>query len=142
VNIKGGKRLSLSEKLKNLRKNSKKTLKEVGQAVGLSSVYISDLENGKKENPSVEVLNKFASYYDVSVDFLLGRTDERSPVDKIKSFLFSEPELKDFWDKLSKREDLQLLFKQTKDLSPEAVRKIIRIIKAIEEEEQERYNGR
>jgi len=134
--------LSLSEKLKNLRKNSKKTLKEVGQAVGLSSVYISDLENGKKENPSVEVLNKFASYYDVSVDFLLGRTDERSPVDKIKSFLFSEPELKDFWDKLSKREDLQLLFKQTKDLSPEAVRKIIRIIKAIEEEEQERYNGR
>lgn len=134
--------MSLSEKLKNLRKNSKKTLKEVGQAVGLSSVYISDLENGKKENPSVEVLNKFASYYDVSVDFLLGRTDERSPVDKIKSFLFSEPELKDFWDKLSKREDLQLLFKQTKDLSPEAVRKIIRIIKAIEEEEQERYNGR
>ncbi|MDI3548175.1 MAG: hypothetical protein PWR10_1827 [Halanaerobiales bacterium] len=62
--------------------------------------------------------------------------------DKIKAALSDDPELADFWDKLSEREDLQLLFKQTKDMDPAGVRQIIRIIKAIEEEEEERYNGR
>jgi hypothetical protein len=36
---------------------------------------------------------------------------------------------------LKEREDLKLLFKQTKDLSPNDIKKIIRIIKAIEDEE-------
>lgn len=34
---------------------------------------------------------------------------------------------------------LQLLFKQTKDMSPEGVKQIIRVIKAIENEEESRH---
>jgi transcriptional regulator with XRE-family HTH domain len=68
--------MSLGKRLKKLRKDSDKTLKEVGEKVGLSDVYISDLEKGKKINPSKEVLEKLANYYDVSIDYLLGREKE------------------------------------------------------------------
>ncbi len=46
-----------------------------------------------------------------------------------------------FWDEISRREDLQLLFKQTRDLSPESIYRVIEIIKTIEEEEREQYGG-
>ncbi|MBE3593404.1 MAG: XRE family transcriptional regulator, partial [Thermoanaerobacter sp.] len=46
-----------------------------------------------------------------------------------------DPELFEFWNTLKKREDLKLLFKQTKKLSPKDIKQIIRIIKAIEDEE-------
>jgi len=38
---------------------------------------------------------------------------------------------------MKNREDLQLLFKQVKFMTPEGVKKIIRVIKALEEETQE-----
>ena len=47
----------------------------------------------------------------------------------------SDPALLVFWQELSPRPDLQLLFKQTKSMTPETIRKVMRIIKAIEEEE-------
>lgn len=67
---------TLGERLNQLRTKSKKTLKEIGDAVGLSAVYISDLEKGKKKNPSSEVLRDLANYFDVSTDYLLGREEK------------------------------------------------------------------
>lgn len=128
------------DRLKKLRKEKKLYQKELAKIIGVSDGAIAMYETGKR-TPDKDILDKMASYFGVSVDFLLGRTKERSPADKIKSALSSDPELADFWDKLSKREDLQLLFKQTKDMNPEGVKQIIRIIKAIEDEEQERNNG-
>lgn len=55
--------------------------------------------------------------------------------DKIAESLNGNPELAQFWDSLKDREDLKLLFKQTRDMSPNDIKKIIRIIKAIEDEE-------
>ncbi|MDI3548173.1 MAG: hypothetical protein PWR10_1825 [Halanaerobiales bacterium] len=129
------------DRLKKLRKEKGLYQKELAKIIGVSDGAIAMYETGKR-TPDKEILDKLANYFDVSVDYLLGRTDERSPADKIKAALSDDPELADFWEKLSQREDLQLLFKQTKDMSPEGVRQIIRIIKAIEDEEQERYNGR
>ena len=36
---------------------------------------------------------------------------------------------------MKERPELKLMFKQTKDLSPKAIQQVIRIIKAIEDEE-------
>ncbi|OAA84447.1 hypothetical protein [Clostridium coskatii] len=58
-----------------------------------------------------------------------------TPVEKISKSLDDDPELSDFWNVLKEREDLKLLFKQTKDMAPNDIKKIIRIIKAIEDEE-------
>jgi hypothetical protein len=84
---------------------------------------------------------EIAQFFNVSVDYLLGETDERSPADKIKSALSDDPELLEFWDELKKREDLQMMFKQTRDLPPETIQQIIQIIRTFEKEQDEKYNG-
>lgn len=125
----------IGNQIKRLRKEKDLLQKELAKELGLTQQTISLYESNKRE-PDSEILYKIASYFGVSVDYLLGISSERTPADKINEALSSDPELADFWDKISKRKDLQLMFKQTKDMSPEQVKQIIRIIKAIEDEEQ------
>ncbi len=127
------------DRLKQLRNEKDIFQKDLAKIIGVSSGAIAMYETGKR-TPDKDILDKLATYFEVSVDYLLGRTDERSPADKIKESLSSDPELADFWDKLSQREDLQLMFKQTKDLSPSTIRQIMGIIKIIEKEEEQRNN--
>jgi HTH-type transcriptional regulator, competence development regulator len=63
----------LTKRLKNLR--GKTTQEEVAACIGISRARYSHYENGRSE-PDTETLNKLADYYDVSVDYLLGRTDD------------------------------------------------------------------
>jgi HTH-type transcriptional regulator, competence development regulator len=63
----------LTKRLKNLR--GKTTQEDVAGRIGISRARYSHYENGRSE-PDTETLNKLADYYDVSVDYLLGRTDD------------------------------------------------------------------
>ncbi|MGD6847257.1 helix-turn-helix domain-containing protein [Rossellomorea aquimaris] len=63
----------LTKRLKNLR--GKTTQEEVAGRIGISRARYSHYENGRSE-PDTETLNKLADFYDVSVDYLLGRTDD------------------------------------------------------------------
>ena len=45
--------------------------------LGLSSAAATHWKNGKQ--PTAEILNKIADYFNVSVDYLLGRTDKKIP---------------------------------------------------------------
>ena len=74
---------------------------------------------------------RIADFFDVSVDYLLDRTNERITVDNIKAILASDSAFARALDKLTTRKELQELFKITKDLSRERVEQIIRIIKAM-----------
>lgn len=59
-------------RIRDLRKIQKMTLKDLGKRVGLSESTISLYENGKRE-PDLETLQHFADIFHVSVDFILGR---------------------------------------------------------------------
>ena len=61
-------------RLKELRK--KKKLSQLRLAIDLSTTQntISRYETGERE-PDIEALIKIANYFDVSVDYLLGRTN-------------------------------------------------------------------
>ena len=48
-------------------------------------------------------------------------------------------DLLDFWKELKEREDLFLLFKQVRPLSDDSIRRVIRVIKAIEDEEAREF---
>ena len=45
-------------KIRKYRKERKLTLKELAQRSGISAGYLSHLENGSRDNPSVEVMKK------------------------------------------------------------------------------------
>lgn len=59
------------EKLRELRKERKLSMKEFGEVFGLSESTISLYENGKRE-PDISTLIKFAEFFNTSVDVLLG----------------------------------------------------------------------
>ena len=62
-----------SEKIRKLRKERKMTQAAVGEQVGMSARGYQDLELGAK--PSYENLRSIADFYDVSVDWLMDRSD-------------------------------------------------------------------
>ena len=62
-----------SEKIRQLRKDRHLTQAEVAKEVGLSARGYQDLELGAK--PGFDNLLPIADFYDVSVDWLMGRTD-------------------------------------------------------------------
>lgn len=110
------------------------TQQELGKLLGVSPSTIGMYEQNRRQ-PDGDTIVKLSEFFDVSTDYLLGRTDVKNQSEKISNAVEDDPELIEFWNELKEREDLQLLFKQTKSLSPKDIRQIIRIIKAIEDEE-------
>lgn len=129
----------LKDKIRELRKERGLTQKEVAEHLGIGGSTMTMYETGRRE-PNIGTLIKIADFFDVSTDYLLGKTKAKNEKEVISRALVDDPELYNFWKELSEREDLQLLFKQTRTMNPKDIRTIIRIIKAIEDEEDELYS--
>ena len=71
----------LAEKLRELRVERDVSLQVVADAVGVSKPHIWELEKGKVKSPSVDLVTRLASFYNVSLDYLAG-TKEREPQHK------------------------------------------------------------
>lgn len=69
--------MSFSEKLKQLRKEKGLTQEELALAISKNRSTIAGYETERKE-PDHETLRKLADYFDVSIDYLLGRTIVRN----------------------------------------------------------------
>jgi transcriptional regulator with XRE-family HTH domain len=65
----------LSERIRMLRKERNWTQAQVAKEVGLSTRGYQDLELGVM--PRSDKLLSIAEFYDVSIDWLMGRTDKR-----------------------------------------------------------------
>jgi transcriptional regulator with XRE-family HTH domain len=75
-------KIKLSIRLKHLRYERNITQFELGKALGISKVAVSSYETNSVCNklPSLQTLIKLANYFDVSSDYLLGLTDNDSPL--------------------------------------------------------------
>ncbi|SDL87101.1 Helix-turn-helix [Halarsenatibacter silvermanii] len=130
-----------SKRLKKLRKEQNLSQKELGKITGITNSTISSYENGQR-SPGKNKLKKFAETFDVSVDYLIGLTDIKANAsdlteghDRIEKAISNHPKLVEYFEELRKRDSLQKLFEQTKNLSDNEIEKIIRVIKAIDETE-------
>ena len=65
-----------SSRLKELRKESNLTLKQLGKLTGLSEQAISHYENGIRL-PKFEIISELAATLEVSVDYLSGNSDKK-----------------------------------------------------------------
>ena len=63
--------MTVFERIKFLAKKHSKTMKQVTIDLGYSENYFYSLKSGKQ--PSAEKLQEIADYFNVSVDYLLGR---------------------------------------------------------------------
>ena len=66
------------ENIRNLREDNDKTQTELADYLHVKQTTYSKYELGKINIP-IEVFVKLADYYDVSLDYLLGRTSKKTP---------------------------------------------------------------
>ena len=65
------------ERLRKLRKERDVTQTALAEVIGVVPSAIGKYERLPQSFPSVEALVKIADYFNVSIDYLLGRTDRR-----------------------------------------------------------------
>ena len=68
--------MELYEKIRNLREDADKTQQEIAEYLGTSQTMYARYERGANEMP-IRHLIKLSDYYQVSLDYLCGRTDEK-----------------------------------------------------------------
>lgn len=65
----------LASRIKGLRKERKKTQADISKLLGVLRTTYGEYERGKIL-PPMDRINKLADYYSVSVDYLIGNTDD------------------------------------------------------------------
>ncbi len=69
-------------RIRDLRRESNLTADELGKIVGVSRFSVSNWETGRNQ-PNNDILFKLSEYFNCSIDYLLGRTDQRRPAENI-----------------------------------------------------------
>jgi transcriptional regulator with XRE-family HTH domain len=109
---------TFNQRMKELRTEKNITLEDLAKVLSTTKSTLSRYENNLR-TPNANFINQLAKYFDVSIDYLLGNTNIKNTTDsadKIAESINDDPELAQFWDSLKDREDLKLLFKQTRDI--------------------------
>lgn len=71
-------------RIRDLREDADLLQKDIAIKLNCSQVCYSYYEIGKRDIPT-EVLIKLATFYNTSIDYLLGVTDEKTPYPRSKS---------------------------------------------------------
>lgn len=109
------------ENFSNLCNENKISPNGLAKQLSISSGAITSWKNGRV--PHHSTLLKIANYFNVSVDYLLGKTkhtSENSPSDDLNEYL----------ELLRNRDEMKMLFNLTKDATKEEVEKAVDIITA------------
>lgn len=103
---------TLGEKIKYLRRQKKLSQKEFGKLFSLAESTIGMYERDERK-PDYETLKSFADFFNVSTDYLLGRSIKFNELVDYENVdeLINNPELKRWYKDLpnSKEEDLEAL---------------------------------
>ena len=69
-------------RLKALRLSYKKNQEDIALLLNITRAAYTNIELGKRE-PDLSTIGILADYFDVSTDFLLGRTNEKQPIKQV-----------------------------------------------------------
>lgn len=106
--------------LKSLRTAKGMTQDELAKVLNISRSTVGMYENGSRE-PDYETLETIADYFNVDIDYLIGRTDKttilpnsyylNSDAQQLAQFLYDNPEYKVLFDttRKVKKEDIEFV---------------------------------
>ena len=69
------------ERIRNLREDKDFRQEDLANMLNCTQACYSHYESGKRDIPT-DVLQKLADFYEVSIDYLLGRTNQKTPYSK------------------------------------------------------------
>lgn len=125
----------LGEIIKNLRKQNNISQSDFATAMGYSRPLIANWERNERD-PDTQALLKIANYFNVSLDYLLGREDyygnpyyknSNSPKSTPNSLPYDEQLLLDYYRRLAPKNKTMLfnlmknIFEEARDLPTEQV---------------------
>ena len=130
--------MNIGEYIKKIREEKGLSINQLALYSDVSAAHISRIERGLRE-PSPEILKKLSQALKVPYEELMAAAGYLDEIEqnnivaeqKIAEAIADDPELLEFWEELTKRDDLQLLFKQVRDLSPQTIKRIIKYIKIV-----------
>lgn len=93
--------------------------------IGISKGLLTDLKMGRRTGVSAVTAQKIASYFDVSVGYLLGEEEKEKPL------INDDEELTEYVEMLKNRPECRMLFQLSKNATKEDVEAAVRIIEAL-----------
>ena len=78
--------MKFNERLKELRLSRELTQEEFAKRIGISRSAVGMYEKGKRE-PDFETLELFADFFNVDMNYLLGKTDANTDISSIKNIV-------------------------------------------------------
>ena len=87
--------MSLAAKIRELRMKKGQSLQDVADAIGVSKTHIWELEKGRSDNPSVEILTRLANHFKVTVASLVGEDISASGDEELMRMFRQAGELSD-----------------------------------------------
>lgn len=67
------------QRIQDLRIDSDLSQKKIGEILHISQRSYSHYETGSRNIP-IEMLIRLADYYDTTIDYLVGKTDNKEPI--------------------------------------------------------------
>lgn len=111
-------------RVRQLRLQSKMTQEELGKKINVTKVSISGYENGNR-SPDMETLQKLSEVFDVSIDYLTGKSNYRNEKE-----LLNKP-------KQEEDPDVQFIMRAREEMSPKAYARFISLAKKMKESFEE-----
>ena len=100
--------MEFKELLKELRVENKMTARQLGDILNYSNSMIYEWEKGRSQ-PNIETLIELSKIFDISVDYLVGNSDELGNVGTTEQFSPEERELIKCYRAIGNAERLALL---------------------------------
>ncbi len=94
--------------LKEIREEKGLQQKDIAKKLNRTPACISSWETGKTE-PSLDDLVKLADYLEVSLDYLIGRTNEYGMIEEIRDISPLHKKMLELFDRISPEDRLQVL---------------------------------
>ena len=106
--------MEFKDRLKELRLQKKITQDEFALALNIGRSVVGMYETGRRK-PSFEVLEKIADFYNVSMDYLLCKTDS---IDSTTSY-YNDPDVAELAEELRTNPGMKVLFDASKHAKQE-----------------------
>lgn len=123
--------MNFAERLKELRKSRKLSQGDVAKVLGVTRAAVSQYEMGVRK-PSYEMMEVLADYFNVDMDYLLGRTDKTTtlavPTSGQESEYYLDEETREIVELMHKDPQYRTLFSASRKLSKEDLQIIMSMI--------------
>jgi transcriptional regulator with XRE-family HTH domain len=79
----------LSERLRALREKAGESLQQVADAIGASKAHVWEIETGRSQNPSIDLIRRLAAHFSVTVGWLMGEQPDAGTPDQRAAVLYA-----------------------------------------------------